>query len=109
MDGRRGPNPALMCARRSWCDPEAAVRPNSASCVPRPGRTPYEMPRKSSLIDRVQQRDHRPLEDLALQHSDRERASAGPLCAQQSCSQSQADAIPIKTIAVNAIDIAAQA
>src|SRR6516162_5391517 len=30
----------------------------------------------------------------------REGASAGPLCAKQSLSQSQADAIPIKTIAV---------
>jgi hypothetical protein len=34
---------------------------------------------------------------------------ARPLCAGQSCSRSQVDAILIKTIAVNAIDTVAQA
>src|SRR5438046_2853989 len=54
-----------------WIPTQSA---SSASCVLRPGRNPYEMPRKSSLVDRVQQRDHSPLDNLVLQGRDREWA-----------------------------------
>ena len=48
---------------------------SNASCGERPGRNPYEKPRKSCLVDGVQHLDHRPLKDLVLQRR-RPRAAA---------------------------------
>ena len=45
-----------------------------ATCVPRPGRNPYENPRKSSWSDRAQHRSRGPLDDLVLKGGDRDRA-----------------------------------
>ena len=39
-----------------------------------PGPEPIREPEEVLLVDRVQQRDHRPLDDLVLQGRDRERA-----------------------------------
>src|SRR5665213_594569 len=50
-----------------------AIATASASCAERPGRNPYEKPKKVRLIDRVQHLDHRPLKDLVLQQRDPER------------------------------------
>src|SRR5437879_4950502 len=39
-----------------------------------PWSEPVREPEEILLVDRVQQRDHRPLDDLVLQRGDRERA-----------------------------------
>src|SRR6266516_4877113 len=52
-----------------WIPTQSA---SSASCVPRP--EPVRDSEEVLLVDRVQQRDHRPLDDLVLQGRDRERA-----------------------------------
>ena len=45
-----------------------------ASCVPRPGRNPYENPEEIFLVDRAQHRSRGPLDDLVLKGCDRDRA-----------------------------------